>query len=263
MTNTHEGKVALVTGAGSGNGAAIARWLADEGAEVILLDRNAEGLEKTLADWDSAARSRASSVIADITDSDQVAAAMNNLDRLDILVNNAGVVDGTPFPELDIPEFEKVMNVNVYGAYRCTKAALALLKASSAGRVVNITSMEGHHLLSTGGNVQPHYNASKAALDLLTKGLAYELAPYKITVNAVAPGVIATPFTSGSLANSEISDWIEAQVPLSRLGAPEDIAATVSFLASEGAGFVTGASIPVDGGLTLGWFRRKPAHAGA
>jgi NAD(P)-dependent dehydrogenase (short-subunit alcohol dehydrogenase family) len=257
MNGKHlEGKVAMVTGAGSGNGAAIARRMANDGAAVWLLDRDGQGLESTLAGWSDEERRDARPVLADITVDGDVKAAIDSLDRLDILVNNAGIVDPGTFPELDVPAFQRVLDVNLLGAYRCCAAAHDLLTSSEAGRVINVTSMEAHHLLATGGKVQPHYNASKAALDLLTKGLAYEFARSGVTANAIAPGVIETPFTRGALGRGEISTWIKGCVPLGRVGQPEDIAAVASFLASDDAAYVNGVSIPVDGGFTLGWFRQ-------
>ncbi len=144
------GRVALVTGAGSGNGAAIARRLADEGAEVVLLDRRPDGLEEVLASWPAKARERSRPVTADITHEDEIAAVFAGLEQLDILVNNAGIVDPGTFPELDTEGFEHVLDVNLLGPYRCTRAAYELLCASDAGRVINITSMEAHWLLVHG-----------------------------------------------------------------------------------------------------------------
>jgi glucose 1-dehydrogenase len=250
------GRQALVTGAGSGNGAAIARRLCSDGAAIVLLDRSEEGLERTLVAWPEELRDRACSKVADITSDDQVRAAFESLDRLDILVNNAGIVDPMTFPELDAATFGRVLDVNLLGAYRCTVAARPLLAASGCGRVVNVTSMEAHWLLATGGHVQPHYNASKAGLDLLTKALAYEMAPDGVRVNAIAPGVIETPLTEQSLGDGTTADWIVSCVPVGRVGRPEDIAAVASFLASDDAEYVTGISVPVDGGWTLGWFRK-------
>lgn len=251
-----DGLTALVTGAGSGNGAAIARRLRADGAETWLLDRNPEGLGNTLAGWPDELRQGAETIVADITVDDQVEAAFAGLERLDVLVNNAGIVDPGTFPELGIEAFTRVLDVNLLGAYRCCVAADELLRASAQGRVVNVTSMEAHYLLATGGQVQPHYNASKAALDLLTKALAYEFGSSGVTCNAIAPGVIETPFTKGALARGEIAEWITGCIPVGRVGRPEDIAAVASFLASKDAAYVNGASIPVDGGFTLGWFRR-------
>jgi NAD(P)-dependent dehydrogenase (short-subunit alcohol dehydrogenase family) len=251
-----EGRHALVTGAGSGNGAAIARRLCADGAHVTLLDRNPSGLEQTLAGWPGELQERAGSVVADITSDADVGSVFSELEQLDILVNNAGIVDPATFPELDAETFSRVLDVNLLGAYRCTVAARPLLVQSGCGRVINVTSMEAHYLLATGGHVQPHYNASKAGLDLLTRALAYEMAGDGIRVNAIAPGVIETALTSHSLADSEIADWIVDCIPAGRVGRPEDIAAVAAFLASDDAEYVTGISVPVDGGFTLGWFRK-------
>ena len=253
------GRVALVTGAGSGNGAAIARRLREDGAEVVLLDRREEGLSDVLGSWDDELREGARPVTADITDDAALEAAFDGLTQLDVLVNNAGIVDPGAFPELDADGFMRVLDINLVGAYRCARLARDLLCASEHGRVINITSMEAHFLLATGAHVQPHYNASKAGLDLLTRALAFEFGREGVTVNAIAPGVIETPLTSQTLAQSEAADWIVGCVPLGRVGRPQDIAAVASFLASDDAEYVTGASIPVDGGSTLGWFRQ---HAG-
>jgi NAD(P)-dependent dehydrogenase (short-subunit alcohol dehydrogenase family) len=250
------GRHALVTGAGSGNGAAIARRLCADGAAIVLLDRSEEGLERTLESWPEELRARATTAVADITSDDDVRASFASLSRLDILVNNAGIVEPSTFPGLDAATFSRVLDVNLLGAYRCTAAARPLLVASPYGRVVNVTSMEAHWLLATGGHVQPHYNASKAGLDLLTKALAYEMAPDGVRVNAIAPGVIETPLTQHSLGSDETADWIVSCVPVGRVGRPDDIAGVASFLASDDAEYVTGISVPVDGGWTLGWFRK-------
>jgi NAD(P)-dependent dehydrogenase (short-subunit alcohol dehydrogenase family) len=257
------GRTALVTGAGSGNGAAIARRLCEDGADVVLLDRRPEAVEETLASWGAELQARGRAVTADITDDADVEAAFSGLERLDVLVNNAGIVDPGTFPELEIEAFQHVLDVNLLGAYRCTRRAHELLTRSPHGRVINLTSMEAHFLLATGGHVQPHYNASKAGLDLLTRALAFELGPSGVTVNAIAPGVIATALTNQTLENSETAAWIEGCVPLERVGRPEDVAAVAAFLASDDAAYVTGSSIPVDGGFTLGWFRKDGAAEGA
>jgi len=262
LNNDLSGTVALVTGAGSGNGAAIARRLREDGAAVVLLDRSQEGIERTLKGWNDDLRAGATSVVADITSEAEVSDAFGGLDQLDVLVNNAGIVDPGVFPTLELAAFRKVLDVNLLGAYRCAQAADSLLRVSGRGRVINVTSMEAHYLLATGGHVQPHYNASKAALDLLTKALAFEMGGSGVTANAIAPGVIETPFTKGALDNQEISDWIVDRVPVGRVGRPEDIAAVASFLASDDAQYVNGASIPVDGGFTIGW-TRGPGGEGA
>ena len=157
--------------------------------------------------------------------------------------------------------FRHVLDVNLLGAYRCTRQAHDLLSRSDAGRVINITSMEAHWLLSTGGHVQPHYNASKAGLALLTRALAFEFSRTGVTVNAIAPGIIETALTSHTLAQDDAARWIVDCIPLDRVGSPEDVAAAAAFLASDDAAYLTGISIPVDGGLTMGWFR--PANSDA
>ena len=132
--------------------------------------------------------------------------------------------------------------------------------------MINITSMEAHWLLSTGGHVQPHYNASKAGLDLLTRALAFEFARSGVTVNAIAPGIIETALTSATLAQDDAAGWIRDCIPLDRVGRPDDVAAAAAFLASDDAAYLTGISIPVDGGMTMGWFRPtavRTAAAGA
>ncbi|MBE5477750.1 hypothetical protein E3G68_005083 [Mycobacteroides abscessus] len=250
-----QGRAALVTGAASGNGAAIAERLCADGAQVWLADRNEEGLNATVANWPDELAARAHTVVFDVTDDNAIATAFGKLRRLDILVNNAGVVEGSAFPQLCVDAFSRVLDVNLLGAYRCTKAAESLLRQEGYGRVINITSMEAHHLLATGGHVQPHYNSSKAALDMLTKALAFELAPHRVTVNAVAPGVIETPFTASALTDPALSQWVLEHVPAGRIGRASDVAAVTAFLASPDSEFVTGASIPVDGGFTLGWYR--------
>ncbi len=254
------GRSALVTGAGSGNGAAIARRLCEDGASVTLLDRDPKGLAATLARWPSDLSERCDQVVADITSDADVERALADRHVLDILVNNAGIVDPGVYPELDAQTFARVLDVNLLGAYRIAKAAFPFLTASPWGRVVNVTSMESRYLLSTGGHVQPHYNASKAGLEMLTSALAYELAPSGTTVNAIAPGVIQTPLTSQSLGDSDTASWIVGCIPLGRIGRPEDIAAAVAFLVSDDAAYITGTSVAVDGGFTMGWYR-KPQTA--
>jgi NAD(P)-dependent dehydrogenase (short-subunit alcohol dehydrogenase family) len=261
MDERFAGRTALVTGAGSGNGASIARRLCSEGAQVALLDRREDAIEATLSSWPEEIRSLGQPITADITHDEEVAEAISGLDKLDILVNNAGIVDPGTFPDLRVEDFQQVLDVNLLGAYRMTREAHSLLTESAHGRVINLTSMEAHYLLATGGHVQPHYNASKAGLDLLTKALAYELGPSGVTVNAIAPGVIATALTMQTLEDSEIAAWIEGCVPLGRVGRAEDVAAVAAFLASDDAAYVTGSSIPVDGGFTLGWFKKDGVSA--
>jgi NAD(P)-dependent dehydrogenase (short-subunit alcohol dehydrogenase family) len=254
--NVHEGQVALVTGAASGNGRGIAEKLLDEGARVALVDVNAEALEKVCAPYDAAL-----AVVADVTDLASMQRAVASTEvafgGLDILVNNAGIVRGSAFDDLEESEWEEVFKVNSTGPFLASKAAVPAIrrtlegKPGSTGAIVNITSVEAHIVISSSGHPQVHYNASKGALLMFTKGLAIESAAYGIRVNAVAPGFIETPFTSKVLADEKVRQWLLDRTPMGRIGRPEDVANAVSFLASESASFVTGTTLLVDGGWTV------------
>jgi NAD(P)-dependent dehydrogenase (short-subunit alcohol dehydrogenase family) len=254
--NVHDGQVAIVTGAASGNGRGIAEKLLDEGARVTLVDINAEALEEVCAPYPGAL-----AVVADVTDlvsmQDAVSTTVEAFGGLDVLVNNAGIVRGSAFDDLEESEWEQVFKVNSTGPFLASKAAVPAIrrtlasKPGSTGAIVNITSVEAHIVVSSSGHPQIHYNASKGALLMFTKGLAIEAAGTGIRVNAVAPGFIATPFTSNVLGNPEVKRWLLDRTPMGRIGRPEDVANAVSFLASENASFVTGATLLVDGGWTV------------
>lgn len=254
--NTHEGQIALVTGAASGNGQAIAEKLLAEGAQVALVDVNADALDKVCAPYENALP-----VVADVTELDSMLEAVRRTEEafggLDVLVNNAGIVRGSAFDDLEPSEWEEVFRVNSTGPFLASKAAVPAIrrtldrKPGSTGAVVNITSVEAHIVISSSGHPQIHYNASKGALLMFTKGLAIEAASSGIRVNAVAPGFIETPFTSKVLANPEVRQWLLDRTPMGRIGRPEDVANAVSFLASESASFVTGTTLLVDGGWTV------------
>jgi len=254
--NVHDGQVALVTGAASGNGRGIAEKLLDEGARVALVDVNAEALEKVCAPYDGAL-----AVVADVTDlasmQQAVAKTVDSFGGLDILVNNAGIVRGSSFDDLDETEWEEVFKVNSTGPFLASKAAVPAIrktlegKPGSTGAIVNITSVEAHIVISSSGHPQIHYNASKGALLMFTKGLAVETAGTGVRVNAVAPGFIETPFTSKVLGDPAVKQWLLDRTPMGRIGRPEDVANAVSFLASENASFVTGTTLLVDGGWTV------------
>jgi NAD(P)-dependent dehydrogenase (short-subunit alcohol dehydrogenase family) len=254
--NVHEGRIALVTGAASGNGRAIAEKLLDEGAQVALVDVNAEALDKVCAPYDAAL-----AVVADVTDLTSMQRAVASTEEafggLDILVSNAGIVRGSAFDDLDESEWEEVFKVNSTGPFLASKAAMPAIRRTlgrnhgSTGAIVNITSVEAHIVISSSGHPQIHYNASKGALLMFTKGLAIEAAGSGIRVNAVAPGFIETPFTSKVLADASVKQWLVDRTPMGRIGRPADVANAVSFLASENASFVTGTTLLVDGGWTV------------
>jgi len=239
------GKVALVTGSAMGIGKEIASRLAKEGASVVLFDisdkvfETAEELKKLGA--------KVLAFKGDVTKKNDVEKAVvetvEKFGKIDILVNNAGIYPFKPFLEITEEDWDKVMNVNVKGAFYFTKAVAPIMVKNKYGRIINISSIAA----IVGFPSLTHYCASKAALVGFTKALALELAPYNITVNAVAPGPIETPGTKS--AGSTIESIVKA-IPVGRMGLPSDVAAVVAFLASDEASFITGALIVVDGGYT-------------
>jgi ketoreductase RED2 len=239
-----DGKVAIVTGSSSGIGEAVARALAAAGAAVVVNSASSVAAGEAVA----ASLPRAVYVQADVADDDAcralVAAAVEHFGRLDILVNNAGTTQVIPHSDLDAATDEvwrRLFDVNVLGAWHATRAAVAPLRASGAGAVVNITSVAGQRPL---GSSIP-YAVSKAALSHLTRLLAGVLGP-EIRVNAVAPGLIDTPWTADWHA---VRDTVRKRAPLRRSGQPQDVAEAVMGLIL--AGFVTGEVLTVDGGMTL------------
>jgi 3-oxoacyl-[acyl-carrier protein] reductase len=246
---TLEGKTALVTGASRGIGRAIALELARQGADVAVnYARNAEAATQVVAEIKALGR-RAVALPADVGDFTQAAtlveATVNALGRLDILVNNAGITRDTLLLRMQEADWDEVLRVNLKGAFNTGKSAARLMARQRAGRIINVSSISG--LMGQVG--QANYSASKAGLIGLTKSMARELAGRGITVNVVAPGFVATDMTAA--LPEALHEQILRLIPLGRFGAVEDIASVVAFLASDAAAYITGAVLPVDGGLSM------------
>jgi 3-oxoacyl-[acyl-carrier protein] reductase len=241
------GKVALVTGASRGIGAAIARRLAADGADVVLTyARSAEAAQAVVRDIEALGR-RARAIQADAADARAAARAVTDtveaFGRLDILVNNAGLGVAKPFTEFTLEEFDQIVAVNVRAVFAATQAAAPHLRVG--GRVITIGSCLAEVVDNGGAAV---YAMTKSALIGLNKGIARDLAPRGITANLVHPGPVDTDMNPADGPNG---DYYRALLPLGHFGAPEDIAGAVAYLASEESRFITGTAITIDGGLNI------------
>jgi len=240
-----QGRIALVTGGGSGIGRATAIRLAEDGADGVVLDLNLDGAGETVTRLEKLGR-RALAVRADVTRSDEVRVAVEQAERalgpIDVLVNNAGLAWQATFLEMPEADWDRMLAVHLKGAYNCSRAVLPGMLARGWGRIVSLSSTAG--LGGTGRSVA--YAAAKAALIGFTKSLAREVAPHGITVNAVAPGFIATPMTSTWPADRRAR--VAEETPVRREGTPDDIAHAIAYLASEEASFVTGQVLSPNGG---------------
>ncbi|MGQ9606469.1 MAG: 3-oxoacyl-[acyl-carrier-protein] reductase [Thermogutta sp.] len=246
MTTNLEGKVAIVTGAGRGIGRCIARTLASCGSAIACVDVNVAAAEETVS-LIEADGGQAAAFACDVTNSEQVNAVVDSVakqyQKLHILVNNAGITRDGLLLRMKDEQWDAVLNVNLRGTFLFTRAAARYLIKAGGARIVNIASISG--LMGNPG--QANYSASKAGVIGFTRTVARELASRQVTVNAVAPGFIATEMAHA--LGEETLKQIQERTPLGRLGDPQDVADAVLFLASPAAGFITGAVLRVDGGL--------------
>jgi 3-oxoacyl-[acyl-carrier protein] reductase len=243
------GKSALVTGGARGIGKAICLSLARQGADIAFVDvGRADVAEATVAEIEALGR-RAIYIAADVTDPEAcvkaVQATVEAFGKIDILVNNAGITRDDLIMRMPIDDWRKVLEVNLFGAFYMIKAAVRPMLKAHAGRIINMSSVSGQ----AGQMGQANYSSSKAGLIGLTKATAREVASRGITCNAVAPGFVVTELTKDLPA--ALTDQIKAATPLGRFGTPEEIAATVTFLASDEASYITGQILAVDGGLVM------------
>lgn len=241
--------IAVVTGASGGIGAEIAKRLAQDGFSVALIyNRNAEKAQKT-ADEITLSGGSAKTYKCDVRDSSEITSAIEAIERdfgeISVLVNNAGISEQKLLTDITDSDWENMISTNLSGPFYFCRAVLPYFIHRKSGRIINISSMWGE----TGGSCEVHYSAAKAGLIGLTKALAKEVALSGITVNAVSPGVINTEMVTK--LGKDTVDMLREEIPVMRLGTPEDVANAVSFLADDRASYITGQIISVNGGIVI------------
>jgi len=247
LTTDLSDQVAIVTGASQGLGKAIAISLAANGANVLCLARNADKLAAVVGEIQSAG-GKAEAIVCDVTDREAtkgaIASAKENHGRLDILVNNAGITRDKLMRGMSDDEWDDVITTNLTSCFVCSRTAAGIMRRAKYGRIINMASISG--LIGNPG--QANYSASKAGIIGLTRTLSKELISRGVTVNAVAPGFIASEMTEE--LGQVVLDEAKKRIPAKRLGTAEEVAATVLFLASKEAAYISGQTIVVDGGMT-------------
>ena len=252
MSNTYkpfEGRVAIVTGGSRGIGRAISELLASRGADLVIADYQIDLANSTASEIAEQSGQKVIAVEVDVSNlamaQTMAEAVIDQFDKVDILINNAGITRDDLLMRMKEEDWDDVININLKGAWNCSKAVLRPMMKKRYGRIVNISSVSGQ----AGQAGQTNYSASKAGLIGFTKAMAREVASRGITVNAVAPGFIPTALTN-DLPN-ELKDYILTATPMGRMGTPEEIAFAVAFLASDEASYITGQVLGVDGGMVM------------
>ena len=249
--NKLENKVALVTGARRGMGRAHAIALAKEGAKVVVSDISLDECQAVVDEIKSAG-GEALAVKCDVSNKAEVEemlkSAVEKFGKVDILVNNAGIYSPKSFLEITEEDWDKTININLKGQFLCAQEAAKIMMKNKWGRIINIASIaSGQVGVGIAGGA--HYTASKGGVIGMSETLAVELAPYGINVNVVAPGAIDTPMSRNTrLSKEEMQAFLDQNVPLKRIGRPEEVSTMVVFLASEDSSYITGATFYVDGG---------------
>jgi NAD(P)-dependent dehydrogenase (short-subunit alcohol dehydrogenase family) len=240
-------KVAIITGAGRGMGAEIARTFAQNGVKVVLNDLISESLEGVCNDI-AASGGHAVYRTGDISREADVVAlvkfALNEFKTVHIMINNAGILRPTRIENITTEEYDRVVDVSMKSCFLCSREVIPILKKQRWGRIINMSSSAGRSVSTLGGC---HYTAAKAGMLGLTRAIAKEIAPFNITVNAVCPGLIDTEMVRRDVAPEKLRRYLDS-FPIPRLGTPEEVAQTFLFLASEEAAYITGASIDINGG---------------